>query len=287
MTCCICIADILVDFICGGMATFSIAGIFSYDCQTNITSGFVVTGSNMPPWAAAISEIYPKISHPITVVLLMAEAMMEASLNIRRGFHEMIEKMESTTEGILNSLNTATSVGKLSQDSKDYRSLALTMSDINRMFGLTQITLGRSRVCLDFAARYLDPNQESPFLRHPCRCHLARANATLLSRARAMVNSVDHLKSEVQNIHLRIQTQDRIISNLIAQQDVALSIEVATDSRELAAASRRDGSEMKIIAILGTIFLPGTFTAVRQLFESLWFLLSRLSLEASCTSNVF
>ena len=38
--------------------------------------------------------------------------------------------------------------------------------------------------------------------------------------------------------------------------------EIAVDSKEIAAASRRDSSAMKIIAVLTTIFLPGTFIAV-------------------------
>jgi hypothetical protein len=41
-----------------------------------------------------------------------------------------------------------------------------------------------------------------------------------------------------------------------------LNIEIARGSKELAAASKRDSSDMKIIAVLTTIFLPGTFIAV-------------------------
>jgi hypothetical protein len=37
---------------------------------------------------------------------------------------------------------------------------------------------------------------------------------------------------------------------------------LAKDSKELAAASKQDSSAMKIIAVLTTLFLPGTFVAV-------------------------
>jgi hypothetical protein len=37
---------------------------------------------------------------------------------------------------------------------------------------------------------------------------------------------------------------------------------MARDSKELAEASKRDSSAMKIIAVLTTLFLPGTFIAV-------------------------
>jgi hypothetical protein len=50
--------------------------------------------------------------------------------------------------------------------------------------------------------------------------------------------------------------------NLINQQDSRLNMDIAQDSKELAEASRRDSSAMKIIAVLTTLFLPGTFLAV-------------------------
>jgi len=50
--------------------------------------------------------------------------------------------------------------------------------------------------------------------------------------------------------------------NLIAQEDNTINIEVARDSKEIAIASKRDSSAMKVVAFLTTIFLPGTFISV-------------------------
>ncbi len=50
--------------------------------------------------------------------------------------------------------------------------------------------------------------------------------------------------------------------NLITQDDSNLNMGIAKDSKELAEASKRDSTAMKIIALLTTIFLPGTFLAV-------------------------
>jgi hypothetical protein len=44
--------------------------------------------------------------------------------------------------------------------------------------------------------------------------------------------------------------------------DGTVKIELAKDSKEIAAASKRDSSAMKIVAVLTTVFLPGTFMAV-------------------------
>lgn len=51
--------------------------------------------------------------------------------------------------------------------------------------------------------------------------------------------------------------------NLIAQSDSLINVSLAKDSREMAVASKQDSSAMKIIALLTTFFLPGTFIAVR------------------------
>lgn len=53
--------------------------------------------------------------------------------------------------------------------------------------------------------------------------------------------------------------------NLIAQSDNLINVGLAKDSKEMAVASKQDSSAMKIIALLTTFFLPGTFIAVSYL----------------------
>jgi hypothetical protein len=60
------------------------------------------------------------------------------------------------------------------------------------------------------------------------------------------------------------------IYNMLAKQDNELSQQLATQSlglsessREIAAASKRDSSAMKAIAVLTMVFLPGTYVSVR------------------------
>jgi len=47
--------------------------------------------------------------------------------------------------------------------------------------------------------------------------------------------------------------------SLLTHMDAEINIELAHASRELAEATRKDGSSMKTIAILSMIFLPATF----------------------------
>ncbi|KAK0661118.1 hypothetical protein DIS24_g2832 [Lasiodiplodia hormozganensis] len=59
----------------------------------------------------------------------------------------------------------------------------------------------------------------------------------------------------------RVEIQMSALYTLIGQRDSKLNLEMAHDSRRLASASKRDSSSMKTIAVLTTVFLPGTFIA--------------------------
>ncbi|KAK4444806.1 hypothetical protein QBC34DRAFT_429546 [Podospora aff. communis PSN243] len=82
----------------------------------------------------------------------------------------------------------------------------------------------------------------------------------LRHRIELLLNSLQHMELFAA-IDKRMQAQQNILFNLITQTDSNLNIEIARDSKELAEASKRDSTAMKIIAILTTVFLPGTFLA--------------------------
>ena len=68
-------------------------------------------------------------------------------------------------------------------------------------------------------------------------------------------------RNDVEYIRCRVQTQRDALFHLIAENDAALSHDMATDSRTLALASQRDSASMKSLAVVSMFFLPGTFVA--------------------------
>jgi hypothetical protein len=58
------------------------------------------------------------------------------------------------------------------------------------------------------------------------------------------------------------------VYTLIATQDNSLNFEVATASLALANITRRDSTDMRVLAAATFVFLPGTFVAVSQLHRS-------------------
>jgi len=54
------------------------------------------------------------------------------------------------------------------------------------------------------------------------------------------------------------------VFNLITQRESNLSFQIAGDQKKIALASKRDSSAMKTISLLGIVFLPGAYIAVRR-----------------------
>lgn len=224
-------------------------GVFSHDCLSNITTGYIVSGWPIDAWEHTIASRFREIPHPMTIVVAMAEALTHTSMSLRERFKAGIDQMENTTRQDPNAL-----LGD--------RSLAIDLSEINRDHGLTKMTLERSRLHLDFVSEHLEPIEDSPFSRESWCPSLKNPNKDLLCRTKSNLSAIKYMRSEEANALLRIRTQEMVVSNLIAKGDMDTSIKVARDSRELAAASRNGSVAMRTIALVTTLFLPGTFMAV-------------------------
>ncbi|KAI0849123.1 hypothetical protein F5Y00DRAFT_269750 [Daldinia vernicosa] len=81
-------------------------------------------------------------------------------------------------------------------------------------------------------------------------------------------SAVGLLKSRIKTIKQsgrgfdeRAKAQSNVIATLIRRQDAITSHELGKASRDLAAATKKDSSDMKVIAIMTMAFLPATFFA--------------------------
>jgi len=221
----------------------------------------MISGQKIQGWADAISATFLEVPNPMAMPIFIAEILENTAIRIRKRFCDQMEHIESNSGSGRETVKL--SINQISKTLPDYRSLAVELSEAIRNLGLFQVLVERSRLILEFALRQLDTNQGDLLLLNSA--HLRDTSSILTSRARFVLSSLEHIKADQENLPLRLQSQNMAVANLIAQQDVTLSIGIARDSRELAAASRRDSSDMRIIALLGTVFLPGTFTAVRPL----------------------
>ncbi|KAI1451560.1 hypothetical protein F4805DRAFT_471564 [Annulohypoxylon moriforme] len=59
----------------------------------------------------------------------------------------------------------------------------------------------------------------------------------------------------------RLHIQRQALYNIMAQKESKLNLEIASQQRRVAHATKRDGTAMKTLSLLGAVFLPGTFMA--------------------------
>jgi hypothetical protein len=193
----------------------------------------------------------------------MAEILMHTAIADRNNCLEPIKSVEDWIKSEHDpQTTTATPNRPTTGVLNGHRSLISQLSYANRLRGRSQLSIERCRFLLQFAIKLLEPSQDNPF--NPSLLKLEETTPILVSRANLMLSSIEYMKVELQNLSMRADSLNMTVSNLIAQQDVSVSIDVAQDSRELAAASRKDSSGMLVIAVLGAAFLPGTFIAVRR-----------------------
>jgi len=137
----------------------------------------------------------------------------------------------------------------------DYRRLAEDLGVQTCRFALIQSLIQDAMMLQDFIQEQLT---STSYLPKSCVNRLQPACDRLMERSKLTTSTLKHLEI-YGGVEKRLQAQQNVIFNLIAQQDNTLNVEIARDSAELVAASKRDSSAMKIIAFLTTIFLPGTF----------------------------
>ena len=250
-----------VNFLLGGTRyKRAIGGVFSYHCQSNVTSGIVISGSDLSPWIVELPTLFLRLPHPMTIVVAMGEALMETVLTLKARYRARVKQIEGMSQRAIETNSPL----------QDHRLLAIELGLLNWLNAKSKIGFERSHAQFKFALQHLQ-SPDGPFSHETCRSKLEAACQTLLSRTSFSLASLETLGLEHDSNQSRFETQRLIVSNLIAQQDVNLSVTMAKDSNVIAAASRRDSSVMRIIAILGMVFLPATFTAVRHLEAQFYF----------------
>ena len=127
-------------------------------------------------------------------------------------------------------------------------------------YSAIESSLLASKLTIATFKRELD-YMDSEGLPNAVKGELSRHVPRLRDRIKYLESTVEHTLLDG-NIQTRLQAQQQVVFNLIAQEDTKINISLAKDSREIAAASKQDSLAMKIIAMLTTLFLPGTFMAV-------------------------
>jgi hypothetical protein len=280
----------------GGIATFSVGAIYSHDVVSNITTGCIILGQRFKWHEQTRKEFYHSLRdfdfNPIAIPVLVASILIHKVREERGAFLVTLKKVEELIESII--IEQSKGVEKEGLTQKDYRSLITKLSQSARILGRIQMTIERAKLVVKFVARSAEiPNAlardkraevNAASVRGTCittaietvaEMDGSKAGAAIspriLIRLRERIelfqSILEHIDADMINLSARLTAQNMTTTNLVAQQDVHLSFQVATDSKAIADAAHRDGATMKLIGWIGAAILPASVVAVSQ-YES-------------------
>lgn len=234
----------------------NVSTLFRFDSRTNITYGYIITDNGFYETPTFDFTFLPTqflaCPHPILLSIIFIEQTLStrvADISFVAKDLEDIEQVTGFTSHVgekPGDLRLQDIVRKLGRQHAYYSSIQTSLLT----FKLSIATFKRE---LDYMDSEGFPKAVGvDFPRHVRR---------LRDRIKYLESTLEHTLLGG-NIQTRLQAQQQVVFNLIAQEDTKINIGLAKDSREIAAASKQDSSAMKIIAMLTTLFLPGTFIAV-------------------------
>ncbi|KAB8270699.1 hypothetical protein BDV30DRAFT_214742 [Aspergillus minisclerotigenes] len=229
----------------------SISVILRYNPLRNVTQGvfhFEPMGIPLHYFDKLISQ-FSACSHPLLLPLIAVEITFEltACLLLRPALITLRE-IEGQTGYDIN----AHGDDKINL-SDDLRALIQRLGDGQSKLFSALSTIRSARLSTEFIQRKLRhlnkvlPDEVKGRLEHPSDLLEERIEYLLSNMENALL---------YEGITERMETQQTVVFNLIAQLDGMVNIGLAKDSKEIAAASKRDSSAMKIVAVLTTFFLP-------------------------------
>jgi hypothetical protein len=131
--------DILIG---GGVFTYSIGAILSYDCCSHVTSGCIISGKHIAKWSKRIQHEFREVRNPFIIPVLMAEILIDKARVIRGEVLERIKSVEREIKLVTpsiehNSVETREHSRSRTEEStpRDYRSHNFKLTEGYRFLG--------------------------------------------------------------------------------------------------------------------------------------------------------
>ncbi|KAK3934432.1 hypothetical protein QBC46DRAFT_399813 [Diplogelasinospora grovesii] len=222
--------------------------VFRYDTLSNITTGYVLHGKRVSVGdiIGAIEAQFPSFGHPLLLPTIVVELVAASLFSGLVQIHNELANVEGKT-GFSTWANAPDS-----EMTEGYHQLARQLGSLNCHFAFVNNTVRSMLFMAAFTLKQLELMGEYHASPERYRQVESLGNSRRLKQRVELVESHLRQLETFDAIRDRMQAQQNVLFNLISQQDNSLNIEIA-------AASKRDSSSMKVIAILTTLFLPATF----------------------------
>ncbi|KAL5629046.1 hypothetical protein BROUX41_002437 [Berkeleyomyces rouxiae] len=237
--------------------------MLSYNFSTRITSGYLKTTPSAKPEQIMkllmAESTAPSLAHPFVLPMLILSLNELSSENDdrQRQARELLRQLENAIAGREDADIKADHV-------KDGRFLILEQINRDLYECVCKVLWKRPRAYLSMLAEVSSGLKRWWSVVEPS----VRNNEDIADLQESMVSKVNFHAVKLRGIESyaatsleRLRVQRESLYNIIAQRESKLNLVMAREQKIIANASKRDGTTMKTLSILGAIFLPGTYLA--------------------------
>ncbi|KAI9797187.1 MAG: hypothetical protein M1833_005596 [Piccolia ochrophora] len=234
----------------------------SYDPNSRVTKAFLhaASKSERERISASLNASSSLWQHPLLVPVILFENHLQNAERYLLALSDKVTDMEADTGYVVAGRLALTDPSAIPKWNKlDLEGLTRRLhSCLAELVFLDHVSHFR-RECAGFLLKTIKDVQ-----RHfPAHGRRERAwEARELAQSIGFMSSAsDTMWYQSQCLQKRVQSQIGVTYSMIAQNDSRLNQSIASDSAQIASASKRDSSAMKTVALITAIFLPGTFVA--------------------------
>ncbi|KAI1391602.1 uncharacterized protein F4822DRAFT_397246 [Hypoxylon trugodes] len=167
-----------------------------------------------------------------------------------------IEK--DTGHGVWKKDHTETDVFELGQLMTASRNIAKNIGIFANLFKSIEITPTiaealQDKIWRDWYKKYRNDEESLEYF--------DKCSASFVSAAGLLKQRINAIKQSARGFDERTKAQSNVIAALMRREDARVGHQLAEASKKLAEATKKDSSDMKVIAIMTMAFLPATFFA--------------------------
>ncbi|KAI1376664.1 hypothetical protein F4677DRAFT_69868 [Hypoxylon crocopeplum] len=229
--------------------------MLSYSYQTGITTGFV-KGTRSSDIADSIDHLIAcrsEIGHPLVLPIIILSHDLSSKGDMRqRQARDWLRRLENAitarNEIDENEVYSDFDVDGINRDLVECHSQVLWKRPQAYQEIVKEIREAMQKFMI-----YVPDERNTKSLRALDSSMLAR-----LDFYRVKLTGMEHyIHTTLERLHIQRQA----LYNIMAQKESKLNLEIASQQRRVAHATKRDGTAMKTLSLLGAMFLPGTFMA--------------------------
>ncbi|KAI2785319.1 hypothetical protein F4815DRAFT_15846 [Daldinia loculata] len=229
--------------------------MLSYSYKTRITSGFVkgTESSDIVKSLKHLSACRAEVGHPLLLpIIILSHDLSSKGDKRQRDARDWLRRLENAIT-MRNEIDLAEVYSEFDVDGIN-RDLVECHSQVlwKRPQAYQEIIKEIKEAMRKFME--YEPDGGQPY-------ETSALNDSMLARLdfyRVKLTGMEHyIHTTLERLHIQRQA----LYNIMAQKESKLNLEIASQQRRVAHATKRDGTAMKTLSLLGAVFLPGTFMA--------------------------